>query len=123
MGSGKTSVAIELSKQTLIPFIDLDNLIEKNDSRYKQGNYSGAVKEIEKLYSHDKVVAIGEIGLDYYYKHSPKKIQQKIFNEQLELAKSLNAPVVIHNRLSDADLLNSLKVLLDQCLEPLNYNY
>ncbi len=77
-----------------------------HDSQKTDKNY---LKEIEKLYSHDKVVAIGEIGLDYYYKHSPKKIQQKIFNEQLELAKSLNAPVVIHNRLSDADLLNSLK--------------
>lgn len=77
-----------------------------HDSQKTDKNY---LKEIERLYSHDKVVAIGEIGLDYYYKHSPKKIQQKIFNEQLELAKSLNAPVVIHNRLSDTDLLNSLK--------------
>ena len=77
-----------------------------HDSKTVNQNY---LKEIEDLYSHDKVVAIGEIGLDYYYKYSSKKKQLIVFNEQLELAKSLNAPVVIHNRLSDTDLLNSLK--------------
>ena len=51
--------------------------------------------------SDEKVIALGEIGLDFHYNHSDKKTQIKIFNEQLELAKSLNIPCIIHNRSSD----------------------
>ena len=61
------------------------------------------------LLKHPKAVAIGEIGLDYYYKHSDKKTQLKVFREQLELAKDLDMPVVIHNRESDKDLYDNLK--------------
>ena len=61
------------------------------------------------LLKHPKAVAIGEIGLDYYYKHSDKKTQIKVFREQLELAKDLDMPVIIHNRESDKDLYDNLK--------------
>ena len=64
-----------------------------------------------ELLKHPKAVAIGEIGLDYYYKHSDKKTQIKVFREQLELAKDLDMPVVIHNRESDKDLYDNLKNL------------
>lgn len=47
---------------------------------------------------YSKVVAIGEIGLDYHYDHSPRDIQQQVFAEQLQLAKELNLPVAIHSR-------------------------
>ncbi len=53
---------------------------------------------LEKLAEHKKVVAIGEIGLDYYYEHSPKEVQRKWFDEQLKLAKRLSLPVIIHSR-------------------------
>lgn len=67
------------------------------------------LRELEELAKHPKVIAIGEIGLDYYYEFSDRKIQQKVFLEQLELAESLNLPVVIHNRDAHQDTLNTLR--------------
>lgn len=56
------------------------------------------IEEMRKLAAHSKVVAIGEIGLDYYYDHSPREDQRKWFKVQLELAKELDLPVIIHSR-------------------------
>lgn len=50
-----------------------------------------------------KVVAIGEIGLDYHYEHSPRQQQQAVFAEQLQIACDLNKPIVVHTRDADAD--------------------
>lgn len=58
---------------------------------------------------HPKVVAIGEIGLDYHYNHSPREIQQKAFKEQLEVANELGSPVVIHSREAFEDTFEILK--------------
>lgn len=67
------------------------------------------LKILEKLAAHPKVVAIGEIGLDYYYEFSNRQLQKKAFIEQLELAQSLNLPVVIHNREAHQDTLDIVK--------------
>lgn len=64
---------------------------------------------IESLCSHPKVVAIGEIGLDYYWDTSPKEIQHTVFREQIRLAKRLNKPIIIHNRDAHEDILRILK--------------
>jgi TatD DNase family protein len=53
------------------------------------------------LSRHSKVIAWGEIGLDYYYDHSPRDIQQSVFVRQMELASSSKLPIVIHCRPSD----------------------
>jgi TatD DNase family protein len=64
------------------------------------------VKEIESFSKHPKVVAIGEIGLDYYHYYSPKQTQAEAFRSQIELALSLNKPIVVHNRESDSDMMD-----------------
>jgi len=64
------------------------------------------INEIEKLAEHPKVVAIGEIGLDYFYDFSPKENQHQAFKAQLDLAIKLDLPVVIHNRDSNDDIMN-----------------
>jgi TatD DNase family protein len=53
---------------------------------------------IKALAKKEKVKAIGEIGLDYYYDNSPREIQKKVFRDQIRLAKSLNLPIIIHDR-------------------------
>ena len=57
---------------------------------------------------HPKCRGIGEIGLDYHYEHSPRDIQRQRLEQQLEIALSLDKPIVIHSREGEADLLKSL---------------
>jgi TatD DNase family protein len=67
------------------------------------------LKELEKLAKHPKVIGIGEMGLDYYYDFSDRETQKKVFMEQLDLAKSLDLPVIVHNREAHQDTLDILK--------------
>lgn len=64
---------------------------------------------IEDLASHPKVVAIGEMGLDYHWDKSPKDIQKEVFRKQIRLAKKVKLPIVIHNREATADIVEILK--------------
>jgi TatD DNase family protein len=64
---------------------------------------------LEKLAAHPKVVALGEMGLDYYWDKSPKEIQQDVFRRQISLAKKVKLPIIIHNREATADILQILK--------------
>lgn len=67
------------------------------------------LEEIKKLYSHRKVVAVGEIGLDYHYDFSPRDRQIEIFSHQVELANELRLPVIIHDREAHEDTYNILR--------------
>lgn len=67
------------------------------------------VEEIERLALQEKVVAIGEIGLDYYYNDPPKEFQKEVFIKQIRLAKKLNLPIIIHDRDAHGDILDILK--------------
>ena len=68
-----------------------------------------ALLKLEELAGHEKAVAIGEIGLDYYYDDVPRNIQKEVFRRQLRLAKKLSMPVVIHDREAHGDCLEILK--------------
>jgi len=57
--------------------------------------------ELDRLAKRPKVIAWGEIGLDYFYDHSPRDVQQQVFAQQLEMARAAKLPVVIHCRPSD----------------------
>lgn len=65
--------------------------------------------EIEKIAQNKKVVAIGEIGLDYYWNKNNKELQKQVFIKQIELANKLNLPIVIHTRDAVMDTLDILK--------------
>lgn len=56
-----------------------------------------------------RVVAWGEIGLDYHYDHSPRDVQRTVFQRQLKLARELNLPVIIHSREADEDTVSILR--------------
>ncbi|MCX7708871.1 MAG: TatD family hydrolase [Clostridia bacterium] len=56
-----------------------------------------------------KVVAIGEIGLDYYYDHAPREVQKYWFARQIELARSIDLPIIVHNRDAHEDSMNIIK--------------
>lgn len=67
------------------------------------------IDEFRKLLKNDKVVAIGEIGLDYYYGKEDSEIQKKVFRAFLSLAEEVDKPVVIHTREAVMDTINILK--------------
>src|SRR5699024_4334280 len=64
---------------------------------------------IESLAAHPKVVGIGETGLDYHWDKSPKEVQQRLFREQIQLAKRVELPIIIHNRDATADVVKILE--------------
>jgi TatD DNase family protein len=67
------------------------------------------LKLFEDLCASKKVVAVGEIGLDYHYDHSPRDVQRRAVAAQLRFARDKKLPVLLHNRLSEADLLPILE--------------
>ncbi len=69
--------------------------------------------ELRRLSTHPKCVAIGEIGLDYHYDFSPRDVQHDVFTRQIELAKGLRLPIIIHTREAWRDTVDLLKAHWD----------
>ncbi|NJD21179.1 MAG: YchF/TatD family DNA exonuclease [Melioribacter sp.] len=74
------------------------------------------IEKLEELAKNKKVVAIGEIGLDYYYDFSPREIQIKAFESQIQLALKLNLPIIVHNREANEDIMNIARKYKDSGL-------
>ena len=64
--------------------------------------------KIRRLMGYDKIVALGEIGLDYHYDLSPREVQRRVFEEQLDMAYALKKPVIMHIREAHGDALDIL---------------
>jgi len=74
------------------------------------GGYTDEVEaQLEEMVKHPKVLAVGEIGLDYHWMTDPKEKQQEIFRRQMEIARRVGKPVVIHTREATRDTLDILK--------------
>jgi TatD DNase family protein len=67
------------------------------------------LEHLAKLAKHPRVIAYGEIGLDYFYDHSPRDVQERVFREQMELAAKAKLPIVIHCRDAWADCMEMLE--------------
>ena len=102
LNSSKQSVALAQQYATIYAAVG----IHPNDcATFKEND----IVRLKQLTKQNKVIAIGEIGLDYYRMIIPKKKQEEVFQEQLRLACSLNLPVIIHNREANIDILQILK--------------
>lgn len=66
-------------------------------------------KTLEKWLQHDKVVALGEIGLDYYYDFSPRDVQREVFKRQLKICENITKPVIIHSRDASQEVFDIIK--------------
>jgi TatD DNase family protein len=69
---------------------------------------SEALDKIERMTEHNKVVAVGEIGLDYHYDFSPRGVQQEVFRKQMQIAIRRNLPIVVHTRESQDDVISAV---------------
>lgn len=67
------------------------------------------MEELSKLLDHKKVVALGEIGLDYYYDHSPRELQKIAFAAQIDLAVSKQMPIIVHDRDAHGDCMDIVR--------------
>ncbi|NLJ98525.1 MAG: TatD family hydrolase [Tissierellia bacterium] len=81
------------------------------------------IEVLKSLANREKVVAIGEIGLDFYYDNSPRNIQRQRFVEQLNLAKKVDLPVIIHSRDAAGETFDILKEAQDGNLEGVLHCY
>lgn len=81
------------------------------------------LEKIKELADNEKVVAIGEIGLDYYYDNSPRDKQRECFKAHLELAKELNLPVVIHSREAAQETFDIIEEAQDGTLRGVMHCY
>jgi TatD DNase family protein len=69
---------------------------------------TGAVREVCRMQGHEKVVAVGEVGLDWFRDYAPRDDQLRLFDKQLSMAADIGKPVVIHSRAADDDTLAAL---------------
>jgi len=102
-GSSLRTSRFSLELADKYPFIYASVGVHPHDAKSMTDD---TVSELGRLLSHPKAMAIGEIGLDYHYDFSPRDVQRMRFREQLELARRLDKPVIIHEREALQDTLD-----------------
>lgn len=103
MESSRTAVELGEKYDFIYPAVgvhphDVENMTEEDIEELR-----------EMVKNNDKIVAIGEIGLDYYYDFSPRDLQKKWFKRQIELANELNLPFIVHDRDAHGDTMDIIK--------------
>jgi TatD DNase family protein len=88
------------------PFIYATIGVHPHDAAKADGE---TYRRLAELAQHAKVVAIGEIGLDYHYDHSPREVQRDVFVEQIRIARDARKPIVIHTRSAWEDTITLLR--------------
>ena len=104
--SSLRSAKFSLKLAENFPFIYASVGVHPHDSKSMTDD---TVFELEKLLRHPKAMAVGEMGLDFHYDFSPRDVQRKRFREQLELARRVKKPVIIHERESLSDTLDIIR--------------
>ena len=100
--SSKTSISIAEKYNAVFATVG----VHPHDAKDTPDDY---LRQLRDMASHSKVVAMGEMGLDYFRDFSPRNVQKEVFQSQLALARELDLPVVIHNRDADEDILKILE--------------
>ena len=105
--SSRKAIEIATKHECLYAIVGISpNDVENINNEEDMEKY---VSQIEKMARNEKVVAIGEIGLDYYWNKENKEIQKGVFIKQIELANKLELPIVIHTRDAMLDTIDILK--------------
>ena len=100
--SSKTSISIAEKYNAVFATVG----VHPHDAKDTPDDY---LRQLRDLASHSKVVAMGEMGLDYFRDFSPRNVQKEVFLSQLALAREMDLPAVIHNRDADEDILKILE--------------
>ncbi|HIB71075.1 MAG TPA: TatD family deoxyribonuclease [Candidatus Marinimicrobia bacterium] len=100
--SSETSISIAEKYDAVFATVG----VHPHDAKDAPDDY---LHQLRDLTSHSKVVAVGEMGLDYFRDFSPRNVQKEVFQSQLALARELDLPAVIHNRDADEDILKILE--------------
>lgn len=74
-----------------------------------EGHADITADELLRAANHPRVIGIGETGLDYFYEHSPRALQQALFRRHIQVARKLDLPVIVHSRDADGDTVSILQ--------------
>jgi len=105
-GNGPPDLAVAIRLAELFPDIYATVGIHPHHAHKAQPD---TFDNLLELCAHRQVIALGEIGLDYHYNHSPRNLQHEIFIRQMEIARSVKKPIVIHTREAWDDTLDLLE--------------
>ena len=100
---------VKTSEEVVESYNKYDGFLLPAVGIHPQNVYNYDINKLEDIIKNNKVYAIGEIGLDYYYDSETKEEQKELFNLQLDLAEKYNLPIVVHTRDSIQDCYDILK--------------